>query len=97
MPWRDRLRQLRQEWDGRFPFPFLHHKEPQPEFTTPIKKHWAPVFEPANLVNTDWNFKTGTGTDGWGNKELQRYSSDGANSFQYVPSPGNELHLARTH
>lgn len=81
MPWRDKLRQLKQDWrDALFP----SQKPSQPQFTTPIKKYWEPAFEPENLVNTDWLLKKGNGSDGWGNKELQHYSSDGANSFQYA-------------
>lgn len=80
MTWKNRLKQLKHHWDNFFP----SHDESLLQYATPIKKYWQPTFEPENLVNTDWLLKTGNGSDGWGNQELQHYSSDATNSFQYV-------------
>lgn len=77
MTWKSKLKQLKHQLESLFP----SHDDDQPQFTTPIKKYWEPVFEPENLVNTDWWLKTGNGDDGWGNQELQHYSSDATNSF----------------
>lgn len=37
---------------------------------------WADEFDAATLNTTFWNYETGTGNGGWGNKELQYYRED---------------------
>jgi hypothetical protein len=45
--------------------------------------YWQPQFRPEIPTNVEWDAKLGNGPDGWGNQELQHYTADPANSFQY--------------
>lgn len=79
MPWRDKLKQLKHEWDNLTSQP-LQNASQQP--ANQPEPYWKPVFEPTTLVNDEWELKVGNGNDGWGNQEMQHYSADAANSFQ---------------
>lgn len=79
MPWKDRLKQLKAEWNNlKSNGAPEHHNFPPSD---PPQIYWRPPFGPERLVNTDWDLKTGNGPDGWGNQELQHYSNEAANSF----------------
>lgn len=39
---------------------------------------WNDEFEGSSVNTDDWNFETGTGSNGWGNNELQYYRSQNA-------------------
>jgi hypothetical protein len=77
MPWKDKLRQLKHEWNN-----LTSQAQAPQQLADPPEPYWNPVFEPHALVNDDWELKVGNGNDGWGTQELQHYSADAANSFQ---------------
>ena len=43
--------------------------------------YWQPLFHPSRSVSADFSQKLGNGPDGWGNQELEHYTSSPANSF----------------
>ena len=43
---------------------------------------WRPSFDPSRPVSLEWEQKLGHGEGGWGNNELQSYTSSPDNSFQ---------------
>ncbi len=50
-------------------------------YTTPLSYSgytlvWNDEFDGSSLDETDWNFEIGTGTNGWGNNELQYYKKE---------------------
>ncbi len=48
--------------------------------------YWQPLFQPGRPVELDWDAKVGNGDNGWGNQELQHYTSRPENVFLCVPS-----------
>lgn len=44
--------------------------------------YWQPQFLPHVAISHEWDAKTGHGTDGWGNHELQNYTDQSQNAFQ---------------
>lgn len=44
--------------------------------------YWQPQFLPHVPISHEWDAKTGHGTDGWGNHELQNYTDQSQNAFQ---------------
>ncbi len=53
---------------------------------------WHDEFNDKKLNETDWNYETGTGSNGWGNNELEYYTSRTQNVFL---SAGNLVIEAR--
>ena len=50
---------------------------PKPEW----KLVWSDEFEGKEIDKGKWDFDTGTGSNGWGNDELEYYTSDQKNAF----------------
>lgn len=44
--------------------------------------YWQPQFLSHVNISQEWDAKTGHGTDGWGNHELQNYTNQPQNAFQ---------------
>ncbi|KAM3494151.1 hypothetical protein MY3957_002603 [Beauveria namnaoensis] len=61
---------------GGAPPPIPHHPPPQGS-----RVYWQPQFLPHVDVSHEWDAKTGHGTDGWGNHELQNYTDQPQNAF----------------
>lgn len=57
-----------------------HAPPPIPD-TRPSMPYWQPQFRPDIPISQDWDAKIGNGPDGWGNQELQYYTSDSGNAF----------------
>ena len=54
---------------------------PETGYTTPLSYAgmdliWQDEFEGTSLDETNWNYEIGTGTNGWGNNELQYYRQE---------------------
>ena len=59
-----------------------HAPPPVPGMETrPSMPYWQPQFRPDIPISQDWDPKIGNGPDGWGNQELQYYTSDSGNAF----------------
>ena len=52
----------------------------QPKSGNPTD-YWQPTLHQSRAVGSDFDLKLGNGPDGWGNQELQHYTSSPANSF----------------
>ncbi|KAM3498306.1 hypothetical protein MY10362_008362 [Beauveria mimosiformis] len=61
---------------GGAPPPIPHHPPPQGS-----RVYWQPQFLPHVGISHEWDAKTGHGTDGWGNHELQNYTDQPQNAF----------------
>lgn len=79
MPWKDKLKQLKSEWDSVTSQPLQHAAQHLPSQGEPPKVYWQLDFTPQTPTRNDWDLKVGGG--GWGNDEKQHYSADAANSF----------------
>ncbi|KAK7894749.1 hypothetical protein LTR67_005488 [Exophiala xenobiotica] len=50
--------------------------------------YWQPSFSPSTPVSASWEHKLGN-NNGWGNNEIQQYTSEPSNSFHtHTPQPG---------
>ncbi|KAK8147842.1 hypothetical protein G3M48_000954, partial [Beauveria asiatica] len=65
-----------QDGAGGAPPPIPHHPPPQGS-----RVYWQPQFLPHVDISHEWDAKTGHGTDGWGNHELQNYTDQPQNAF----------------
>ncbi|OAA75076.1 Concanavalin A-like lectin/glucanase [Akanthomyces lecanii RCEF 1005] len=55
---------------------------PVPQHPPPGSRvFWQPQFLPHVPISHEWDAKTGHGTDGWGNHELQNYTDQSQNAF----------------
>ncbi|KAM3513233.1 hypothetical protein MY11210_003099 [Beauveria gryllotalpidicola] len=65
-----------QDGAGGAPPPIPQHPPSQGS-----RVYWQPQFLPHVDVSREWDAKTGHGTDGWGNHELQNYTDQPQNAF----------------
>lgn len=90
MPWKDHLNRFKQEINhlvaepgaSSQPPPVPPHPPAEPPFRGEV--YWRPQFQPNIPISHEWEAKVGNGTDGWGNHELQFYTAESQNAFQYV-------------
>jgi hypothetical protein len=96
MSWKDHLKRLKNEFENLVGEPQAQNQQhhPPPPGPPPPQQpiggqqpghvYWQPQFRPDVPVNQEWDAKIGNGPDGWGNQELQYYTADQQNAFQYV-------------
>ena len=66
--------------DGTYlPFDTTGYKSPD-SYPGYILK-WSDEFNTKDINATNWKFETGTGSNGWGNNELENYTSRSQNAF----------------
>ncbi|MCO4807457.1 MAG: glycoside hydrolase family 16 protein [Flavobacteriales bacterium] len=66
-----------------FPVPGNEGDYPTAGYSTPTSYSgydlvWQDEFDGNSLNSSDWNYEIGTGSNGWGNNELQYYTEDNA-------------------
>lgn len=97
MPWKDQLKRLKNELDSRKSRPqpggsAQAGRSAQQSTgaggdvgtatgSAEANLFGQPVFQPDGPVSVDWDAKIGHGENGWGNEELQFYTSSPENAF----------------